>query len=66
MFIYRSGFAQTYNTAKQWVKHGHIQINNNTTTNISHQLNLFDVITFDPKIWRMIILSYTRIFFYAS
>ena len=66
MFIYWAGFAQSFNLANQWVKHGHVSVNNSIICNSLYQLNLFDFITFNPKIWKTIALSYIRILFYAS
>jgi ribosomal protein S4 len=66
MFIYWAGFSQSFDLAYQWVKHGHVFVNNSKIINSFFQLKLFDYITFDQKIWKTITTSYTRILFYAS
>lgn len=66
MLIYRSGFSYSFGTAAQWVKHGHVSVNDSIIKNIWYSLNLYDSITFSKNIWKNIIISYTRILFYAS
>jgi ribosomal protein S4 len=51
MFIYRSGFSHTFGTARQWILHGQVFVNNLVNTNIWHIISLHDTVSFSPMIW---------------
>lgn len=66
MFIYRTGLAPSLIAAKNWVTSGLISINNKIIKNTWQPLKLYDFLTFNPKIWPLIINNLTKIFFYGS
>lgn len=60
------GFAPSLAAATTWLLAGLVLKNNKTITNIWQPINLYDYISFDPKLWSSIITNLGRIFFYGS
>jgi small subunit ribosomal protein S4 len=56
--VFRAGFSSSRNQARQWVRHGHINVNGKRVTIPSFQVRKGDVVTLRPKAQNMIVLRH--------
>jgi small subunit ribosomal protein S4 len=56
--VFRAGFAASRNQARQWVRHGHVNVNGKRVTIPSYQVRKDDVIEMAPKAQKMIVLRH--------
>lgn len=52
--VYRSGFGLTQNQARQFVTHGHVQVNGEKVSIPSYKVSVGDVVTLDEKLKKLI------------
>ncbi len=56
--VFRAGFASSRNQARQWVRHGHVTVNDKRVTIPSFQVRKGDVVQLSPKARNGIILRH--------
>jgi small subunit ribosomal protein S4 len=56
--VFRAGFAASRNQARQFVRHGHVQVNGRRVTIPSYELSKGDEIQIAPKAQKMIVLRH--------
>jgi small subunit ribosomal protein S4 len=56
--VFRAGFASSRNQARQWVRHGHVNVNGKRVTIPSFQVRKGDVVALRPKAQNMIVLRH--------
>jgi small subunit ribosomal protein S4 len=56
--VYRTGFASSRNQARQFVRHGHVNVNGKRVTIPSYTLRKGDVVTLRDKARRMIVIRH--------
>ncbi len=56
--VYRAGFASSRNQARQFVRHGHVNVNGKRVTIPSYTLRKGDVVTLRDKARRMIVIRH--------
>ena len=56
--VFRAGFASSRNQARQFVRHGHVQVNGKRVTIPSYTLRKDDVLTIGPKAQKMIVIRH--------
>ena len=66
MVIFRAGFAPSYHTALQWVKHKKVFLNYKINSNPWRPISLYDFISFDFKIRGQIKKNLIRLLFYGT
>lgn len=66
MFIYRTGLAPSLTAAKNWITSGLVSVNNKIIWNTWQPLKLYDYITFDTRLWTLIVNNLVKVFFYGS
>jgi small subunit ribosomal protein S4 len=56
--VFRAGFASSRSQARQFVRHGHVQVNGKRVTIASYILRKDDVLTISPKAQKMIVIRH--------
>jgi len=56
--VFRAGFASSRSQARQFVRHGHVQVNGKRVTIASYILRKDDVLTLSPKAQKMIVIRH--------
>ena len=56
--VFRAGFAASRSQARQWVRHGHVNVNGKRVTIPSYEVRKGDVIEMAPKAQKMIVLRH--------
>ena len=56
--VFRAGFASSRNQARQWVRHGHVTVNDKRVTIPSFQVRKGDIVQLSPKARNGIILRH--------
>jgi small subunit ribosomal protein S4 len=56
--VFRAGFASSRNQARQFVRHGHVDVNGKRVTIPSYTLRRGDVVTLRPKAQQMIVIRH--------
>ena len=56
--VFRAGFASSRSQARQFVRHGHVQVNGKRVTIASYVLRKDDVLTIGPKAQKMIVIRH--------
>jgi small subunit ribosomal protein S4 len=56
--VYRTGFASSRNQARQFVRHGHVNVNGKRVTIPSYTLRKGDVVTLRDRARRMIVIRH--------
>ena len=56
--VFRAGFAASRNQARQFVRHGHVNVNGKRVTFPSYELSKGDVVDMAPKAQKMIVLRH--------
>ena len=56
--VFRAGFASSRSQARQFVRHGHVQVNGKRVTIASYILRKDDVLSISPKAQKMIVIRH--------
>ena len=56
--VFRAGFSASRNQARQFVRHGHVNVNGKRVTIPSYQVKKGDVVQMSPKAQKMIVLRH--------
>ena len=56
--VFRAGFAASRSQARQWVRHGHVNVNGKRVTIPSYEVRKGDVVEMAPKAQKMIVLRH--------